>query len=161
MENFFNYVSKPVSPEDVDLWFRVNNMYPEKLELFFDFVLSLNLIVLETYLGDDEDSTNETKIRLSDEDKKNHFNWCWNKTLDNFKKESLVFEIEGEHYEYFESFYLQVFYQQKDKKVRNSIGKFFEELFDNKRPYTKSDLDMIYDIYKSLDKNLTLKKNID
>lgn len=160
MENFFNYVSKPVSPEDVDLWFRVNNIYPEKLELFFDFVLSLNIIITDTYLGDEEDSTSETKIRLSDDDKKNHFSWCWNKTIDNFKKESLLFENKGEHYEYFESFYFQVFYHQKDKKVRNSISKFFEELFDNKRPYTKSDLDMIYDIYKSLDKNLTLKKNV-
>ena len=160
MENFFNYVSKPVSSEDVEVWFKINNIYPEKLNLFFDFVISLNMIIFETYLGEDQNSNNETKINLTNEDKEKHFRWCWNKNIKNFEKENLLFELDGEHYEYFESFYNQVFYQQKQSHVRNSIGKFFEELFNNERPYTKSDLDMIYDIYKSLDKSLSLKKNV-
>jgi len=43
MENFFNYITKPVRPEDVDVWFRSNNIIPEKLELFYDFTYSLQL----------------------------------------------------------------------------------------------------------------------
>jgi hypothetical protein len=34
------------------------------------------------------------------------------------------------------------------------IKSFFEDLFDLKKPFTKSDLDMLTDLYKSLDKNL-------
>ena len=37
MENFFDYISKPMKPDDVDIWLRVNNIVPEKLELFSDF----------------------------------------------------------------------------------------------------------------------------
>ena len=95
MENFFNYITKPLNPEDVDLWFRINNIIPEKLELFSDFSHSLNLIICDTYLGE-ELKSNETKITLTEDDKNSHFNWCWNKTIDNFKKEHLIFEIEGE-----------------------------------------------------------------
>ena len=155
MENFFNYVTKTVNPEEVDIWFRVNNIYPEKLELFSDFTHSLNITILETYLGEDETST-ETKIKLTEEDNKKHFDWCWNKVLDNFKKENIVFEQYGEHYDYFESFFFEIFYTQKEKLVRESIEKFFSELFDLNTPFTKSDLDMIGTIYKYLDKNMSV-----
>ena len=50
MENFFNYITKPVRPEDVDVWFRSNNIIPEKLELFYDFTYSLNKTIVDTYL---------------------------------------------------------------------------------------------------------------
>jgi hypothetical protein len=47
-----------------------------------------------------------------------------------------------------------VFYKQKEDKIRKQIKSFFEDLFDLKKPFTKSDLDMLTDLYKSLDKNL-------
>jgi len=153
MENFFNYITKPLNPEDVDLWFRINNIIPEKLELFSDFSHSLNLIICDTYLGE-ELKSNETKITLTEDDKNSHFNWCWNKTIDNFKKENLIFENEGEHYEYFKSFFEEIFYNQKEKVVRDSINNFFDDLFNLNKPFTKSDLDMISSIYKLLDKSM-------
>jgi hypothetical protein len=152
MDNFFNYISKPLLPEDVDVWFRVNNIIPEKLELYSDFTHSLNQLISGTYLG--ESDVNETKITLSDNDNKNHFEWCWNKVIDNFKKESIKFEKKGDHYDYFESFFTETFYNQKDVKVKLSIGFFFTDLFNNNKSFTKSDLDMITNIYKLLDKNL-------
>ena len=155
MENFFNYITKTINPEEVDIWFRVNNIYPEKLELFSDFTHSLNLLIVETYLGEEDDSV-ETKIKLTEEDNKKHFEWCWNKILDNFKKENIFFENKGDHYDYFESFFFEIFYTQKEKTVRSSIEKFFMELFDTKTSFTKSDLDMIGTIYKLLDKNMSV-----
>jgi len=82
MENFFNYITKPVRPEDVDVWFRSNNIIPEKLELFYDFTYSLNMLILDTYLG--SNGNDETKIVMSTDDIENHFKWCWNKTVENF-----------------------------------------------------------------------------
>ncbi len=155
MENFFNYITKPLNPEDVDIWFRVNNIIPEKLELFSDFSHSLNIIVVQTYLGENN-MPNETKINMSDEDNKKHFEWCWNKVIDNFKKEDITFKPKGEHYEYFESFFNNIFYNQKEQNVRNSIGNFFNDLFDVKKPFTKSDLDMISTVYKVLDRSLKI-----
>jgi hypothetical protein len=152
MENFFNYISKPLLPEDVDVWFRVNNIIPEKLELYSDFTHSLNNLILETYLG--ETDNNETKIVLTEIDDKNHFEWCWDKVITNFGQENIKFNKRGDHYEYFDSFFDETFYHQKDVKLKTSIGYFFTDLFNNKKVFTKSDLEMVTTIYKLLDKQL-------
>ena len=154
MENFFNYIAKPMNPDDVDVWFRVNNIIPEKMDLYYDFSFSLYFLVLETYLG--EEKSNETKVTLSDDDKAKHFDWCWDKTIGNFKKEEITFNLKGDHYEYFLSFFTEIFYNQKESRIKDSIGTFFNDLFDRKKPFTKSDLDMISSIYKSLDKNMNV-----
>jgi hypothetical protein len=111
MENFFNYIAKPMLPEDVDIWFKVNNIIPEKMDLYYDFSFSLYYLILDTYLGDEKN--NETKITLSDEDKIKHFEWCWDKTIENFKKEEITFNRKGDHYDYFLSFFTEIFYNQK------------------------------------------------
>jgi len=154
MENFFNYITKVVKPEDVDVWFRSNNIIPEKLVLFYDFTQSLNILILDTYLGDNNVG-DETKIVMTQDDIDNHFLWCWNKTIDSFKKESIMFNITGEHFEYFKSFFFDTFYNQKNSEIRGSINDFFDDLFDTKKPFTKSDLDMISALYKVLDKNIS------
>jgi hypothetical protein len=144
-----------MKPEDVDIWFRINNIIPEKMDLYYDFSFSLYYLIIETYLGDDINGP-ETKVNMSEEDKKNHFWWCWNKTIENFNKESIVFNSKGEHSEYFLDFFMEIFYTQKENKIKNSIGTFFTDVFDRKKPFTKSDLDLISNIYKSLDKNIVL-----
>ena len=153
MENFFNYISKPIPNEEVDIWFKINNILPEKLELFSDFSQSLHDLIVETYLGDTTDSY-ETKISMSEEDKKKHFLWCWTKTIENFRKEGLIFNSKGEHLTYFETFFQDTFYNQKEDRIKKSLKEFFESLFNLKKPFTKSDLDMINVIYKMLDKSL-------
>jgi len=156
MENFFNYITQPVKPEDVEKWFKGNNILNEKLELFSEFSHSLNLLIVDTYLGQ-QDSPNETKILMSDDDNSKHFEWCWDKTVNNFLKEDLNFENRGEHFDYFKSFFDEIFYTQKDEKIRKSITNFFTDLFDINKPFTKSDLDMVLTIYKILDKHLSKK----
>lgn len=143
-----------MDPDDVDIWFRVNNIIPEKMDLYYDFSFSLYYLILDTYLGDDKNT--ETKIILSEEDNLKHFEWCWNKTIENFQKEEIIFNKKGEHYDYFLSFFTDIFYNQKENKIKSSIGTFFGDLFDRKKPFTKSDLDMISTIYKSLDKNMSV-----
>lgn len=155
MENFFNYISKPIPNDEVDIWFKMNNILPEKLELFSDFSLSLYELIVNTYLGEVTDSY-ETKILMSKEDNKKHFLWCWNKTLENFSKEGLKFNLEGEHLIYFETFFEDTFYYQKEEKIRKSLKEFLDSLFDIRKPFTKSDLDMINVIYKMLDNNLRI-----
>ena len=153
MENFFNYISKPVHPDDVQVWLNINNIIPEKVELYSDFTSSLYKLILNTYLGED-DKSNESNIKLTEEDNTKHFDWCWKKTIENFNKENVKFYSRGEHYDHFKSFFDEVYYNQKEQKVKDQIGVFFEDLFDLKKPFTKSDIDMLTDLYKSLDKNL-------
>jgi hypothetical protein len=155
MDNFFNYITQPIKPEDVDIWFRINNIISEKMELYYDFSFSLYYLILETYLGED-DNINETKIVMSNEDKQKHFDWCWDKTINNFNKENIVFKDKGEHYVYFNQFFMDTFYNQKEDKMRKTIETFFNDVFNRKKSFTKSDLDIILNIYKSLDKNMVL-----
>jgi len=155
MENYYNYISKHLEPDQVDIWFKVNNIIPEKMELYYDFCHSLYLIIIDTYLGDELES-NETKVEMSDEDNEKHFNWCWNKNIENFQQENIIFEEQGEHLNYFYSFFKEIFYEQKEPKVKRSIDIFFNDLFNRDKPFTQVDLDLVYNIYKSLDKNLVL-----
>jgi len=145
---------KPVNHDDVEVWFNVNNMIYEKRQLFSDFTFSLYYLISSTYLGDDLDNTSETKLVLSQEDKLKHFDWCWKKTLDNFSKESIRFNDKGEHREYYEKFFMDLFYNAENKTISENIVKFFQELFDEEKMFTKSDLDMLTEIYKLLNKNI-------
>lgn len=153
MENFFNWMSKPIPNDEVTIWFNVHNMLYEKIELYGDIFKTLNYIIKDTYMGDNNSFT-ETKISLSEEDKLAHFQWCWNKTVENFKKENILIDDEGSHKDYFESFYMETFYNQSETSVKESIPNFLEELFDISKPFTKSDLDMLTEMYKLMEKNI-------
>jgi len=153
MDNFFNYITKNLDPEEVDIWFRVNNIIPEKMELYYDLSYGLYLLIKKTYLGNNENG-DETKVVMSEEDNIKHFKWCWNKTLQNFNKESINFESDGDHYDYFFSLFSELYYRQNKEDIRNSIDVFFNDLFNREKPFTQVDLDLIYNIYKTLDKNL-------
>ena len=153
MENFFNYITKPLKPEDIDIWFKMNNIISEKMELYSDFCHTLYILIYDTYLGQDDVST-ETKIKLTDDDNLKHFEWCWMKVINNFGKENINFNKRGDHFDYFYSFFSEIFYLQVEDKVKNSINSFFTDLFNTKKTFTKSDLDMVLTIYKILDKNL-------
>lgn len=151
MENFFNWITKPVPKDEVILWFNIHNMNYEKIELIGDIAKSLTKIIMDTYLGE---NTSETKIRLSEEDKRLHFNWCWNKTIENFKKENIIIKPQGEHKEYFESFFMDTYYNQTIESVKLSIGQFLDEIFDTEIDFTKSDLDLLTELYKLIEKNI-------
>jgi hypothetical protein len=154
MENFYAWMMKPVSHDDVEIWFNMNNMIYEKRELFADFTYSLYYLIKSTYLGDEFSENNETKVIYNDDEKLSHFNWCWDKTIDNFRKENLKFKDKGEHREYFEKFFIELYYNSGNKELSENIQKFFDDLFDETKSFTKSDLDMLTDVYKVLDRNL-------
>jgi hypothetical protein len=154
MENFFSYISKPVTDEELQFWIDSNDICHQKLELFEDFVKSLVSLVYKTYLGDPEGQ--ETNINITDEDNIKHFEWCWNKTIENFNKEGIYFGENGDHKDFMKSFLEETFYRQKIKEVKMSLNKFFNEVFNLDKSPTKSDLDLLTSIYKSLDKSLKL-----
>jgi hypothetical protein len=77
-------------------------MYYEKIELYGDIFKSLNYVISDTHMGDE---FRETKIILTNEDNMNHFNWCWNKVVGDFQKENIIIGEEGDHKDYFISFF--------------------------------------------------------
>jgi hypothetical protein len=155
MDNFFNYITKNINPDGVDQWFKSHNIVLEKMELFYDFSYSLYLLIKTTYLGS-LNQKNDLVVNMTDEDDINHFDWCWKKTINNFEKENVKFNQEGEHYLYFFKLFDEIFYKQEKEEIRNSIDVFFTDLFNRDKPFTQVDLDLIYNIYKTLDNNLLI-----
>ena len=151
MENFFNWMSKTIPDKEVTVWFNVHNMNYEKIELFGDIFKSLNQTIVDTYMGE---SDGETRISLTQEDKENHFEWCWNTVIKNFKKEEVSIKTNGEHKEYFKQFFLDSFYNQSQENVRISIPEFLNDVFDVDKPFSKSDLDILTELYKLIEKNM-------
>lgn len=150
MENFFKWMSNPISKEEVVIWFNVNNLNYEKIELYGDFVKSLHHTIVDTYLGEEDF---ETKITLNEEDKIAHFEWCWTKVIEEFKKENITFKNEGQHKDYFKSFFLDSFYDGTRKTLKVAIPEFIDDVFNVDKPFTKSDLDILTELYNLLEKN--------
>jgi hypothetical protein len=151
MENFFNWMSQTVPKEDVIIWFNVHNLSYEKIELYGDFFKSLNHIIMDTYLGDEGP---DTRIIMSKEDNELHFEWCWNKLIKDFKKESISFKSEGQHKDYFKSFFIDTFYNIGEKNLKVAIPEFLNEVFSVDKSFTKSDLDILTEVYHLLEKNI-------
>jgi len=143
-------MSKPIPPDEVEIWFNVHNIIPEKIELYGDVFKSLNFIINDTYLGDDY---KETKIILSKEDNHSHFEWCWKNLVEQFRKENIKIKTEGKHKEYFKSFFDDTFYNQPEKSVKKAIPSFLLEVFDLNQPFSKSDLDILTELYKLMEQN--------
>jgi hypothetical protein len=156
MGRFFDWLAKPMSDEDINAWYLANNITPELTELFRDFCISFLNLLKETYLGDDFSDNNETKIGMTNTQKQDHFKWCWKKTIYNFNKENIDFVFDETDSEFFESFFFEVFYNQPDQKVKETIDKFFNQIFDIRRKKTKSDIEVFTDIYKVLERSLKI-----
>ena len=145
--NLIEYVSRPMKKEDVLLLYRVNNVTPERTELYLDFVKSLFKLVTSTYLGDDI---------MDDKEIKKHFNWCWSKVLNNFRKEHIYFDDNVEMYSYFNSLFTEFFYQEEDKSENNikELMNFWVNSFRYEPVKTRSELETFFDLYKLFDKSI-------
>ena len=81
---FMNYIATPLTYEQMHLLYRANNIKYERCNLYYDFIMSLNKIINGTYLGSDYIN--------SEKEITQHFNWCIDKVIDNFKEENIVFD---------------------------------------------------------------------
>lgn len=151
--NFLNYINKPMSREGIAIVYSANNIKFERCELYGDFIQSLILLIFDTYLGD----------KLTDgEQQVNHFKWCWNKNIDNFKKEGITLESK-KLYDYFLGFMLEVYYpltkKNENPNTHKNILTLWSYLFDYNNQKTNSDIDTFVEVYKMFEKSLKTNKN--
>lgn len=130
----------------IDIWYRAYNIHREKIELFYDFLTSLYDLIDDTFLGSD--------VLYNNTDQYNHFNWCWNKTLLSFSKEKIFFKEKGTHHEYFWNFFHEAYYLTKLEGENSKIESYFFKLFDFRHQKSRSELDMLTEVYKLLEQNL-------
>lgn len=143
--DFIEYISKNMEREDLFLLYRINNVKRERLEMYSDFIYSLNDLIINTYLGDD--------ITVG-KDKENHFNWCWKQVINSFKSEGIYFLDYDDLYNYFLSFYEESFYEEEKEGDKTSkIELFWEELFQYDKVKTMSEYETLVELYKIFDKS--------
>jgi len=128
-----------------DVWCRTYNISREKIELFHDFLISLHDLIDSSYLGPNF---------IQDENEKIHFSWCWDKTINNFAKERIFFKERGTHYDYFWVFFIESFYITNVKGNETKINNYFNILFNLNNIKTRSELDVLLEIYKIFEQNL-------
>jgi hypothetical protein len=143
--DFIEYISKDMEREDLLLLYRINNVNRERLDMFFDFIYSLNDLIITTYMGDD--------ITIG-EYKEKHFNWCWDRVVKSFKEEGIYFVETKDLYTYFLSFYLESFYEEeKEEKKINSLLPFWDNLMGWSNPKTMSEYESMLELYKIFNKS--------
>lgn len=145
-ESYLDFVSSESYKQQIDVWYRAYNISREKTELFYDFLMSLHNLIDETYLGED--------VIMTTDDQINHFTWCWDKTVESFNKERIVFKERGSAYKYLWNFYSEAYYYSKNKESIIRIPEYFYILFDFVHKKTRSELDMLTELYKLLEQNL-------
>jgi hypothetical protein len=145
-ESYLEFISSESYKNQIDVWYKAHNISREKIEFFHDFLISLYDLVNETYLGPD--------VVITEEDQRNHFTWCWDKVIENTSKEKIYFKDRGNFYEYFWNFFLEAYYYQMIDNKTVRIVEYFNVLFKFNHRKTRSELDMLSEIYKLFDQNL-------
>jgi hypothetical protein len=103
-------------------------------------------MVDDTFLGSD--------VMGDEENQKNHFSWAWDKVIESLSKEKIYIKNRGVHYEYFWNFYLEAYYYAQIDGYDSKIPDYFLKLFDFEHRKSKSELEILTEIYKILDQNL-------
>ena len=145
-EGYLEFITSENYKNQIDIWYKAYNISRERIELFYDFIYSFHSLIDETYLGND--------VIQTEEDQKNHFTWCWDKTIESFNKEKIFFKERGQHYQYFWNFFLEAYYFVQLDNESSKISEYFYKLFDFKYKKSRSELDMLTEIYKLLEQNL-------
>lgn len=149
--SFLAYIHNPISKESISIIYASNNIKYEKCELYGDFVQSLLMLAFDTYMGDDV---------MSVEDQINHFKWCWDKVIENFKEEGIYFK-NIKLYDYFLEFMLEVFYTYDGKQLYdytdNGILKIWNDIFTYDKSKTQADIDTLIEIYNIFEKSLKIQ----
>ena len=129
-------------------------MNVEKIELYGDIFKTFSQIIYDTYLGEEK---GETKIILTEQDNNLHFEWCWNKLVEDFKKEEVFIKKQGGHKDYLLKFFSETFYNQNNSELKTEVPNFMQEVFDVDKDFTKADLDILTELYKFMEHNVEFK----
>lgn len=143
---FLAYIKNTMTVEKVSLILTSNNITHDKCMLYGDFTQSLLMKVFDTYMGDDFTCLDEQF---------NHFKWCWDKTIEDFKEEGIF--LDGlTLYEYYLEFCLEVFYcfEEKDDEFFIEILGIWKNLFNMSNQKTQSEVDTLIELYLIFEKAL-------
>jgi len=78
--------------------------------------------------------------------------------IKNFKEENIIFDNTEDLKEYFFNFYMELFYKNNDKDgALEKLNKLAIFSFDHLRIKTRSDMDVLLELYRLFEKSLNFK----
>lgn len=148
--------NSPMSKENIAFLYSTNSIKYEKCELFGDFVQSLLNLVFDTYMGDEMYGGEEITDIAG---QKSHYKWCWDKTVEMFKKEG-IFIGDYKSQKYFMDFMLFAYYPQNKSALSNlniNILTLWDFLLNYNNLKSKPDVETLIEVYKLFDNSLAVK----
>ena len=142
---FMKYIMDPLTYEQMQLLYNANNIKYDKVKLYYDFITTLNRLIDKTYLGDEYISTEEEML--------GHFNWCFDKIIENFDKENIKFKNDNDLRSYFKYYYEHLYYNDSEKSLEK-IDDLPKYSFEYYRLKSMSDLDILVELYKLFERSL-------
>lgn len=133
-------MAKPLTLLETELIYTSNNIVFERSELYLDFLLTLDDLIETTYLGHD---------MMDEENRINHYNWCWNKSCYLLNTNKIDFTYNDNGYVYLLDSYLESFYD--DKKTTIHLKYFWVNLFNYSIKKSRPEIDAYIRIYKILE----------
>jgi hypothetical protein len=122
----------------------------DKIDLYLDFVINLINYITKYYI-DKESLSSEIDI-------KHHYNFCYNKVIDDFKEEGIDFSKNEELKKYFYKYFYEQLYIidtfNTDKELPlNSYIKFWKSIFNVGK---KSNFSMLAEVYILFEKTFII-----
>lgn len=124
----------------------------DRVEIYKDFAINLLHYIYDYYI-DKETLSNDVDI-------KNHFNWCFNKTCDEFIEENINFKDNNELRKYYYAYYYHQFYKILEINKLLFYEKFWKNIFEIDMQKNKNTLNLLLEIYMIYDKSINNEKNI-
>jgi hypothetical protein len=141
------YIKNPLTVNEIDNIYKLNKIKAVRADLYRDYVLSLCDLVFKSYLGDKHHQDFETRLE--------HFKWCWKENHKYYKQMGYKLRNDKKKYDYFESFFLDVYYFVDDKNntLEDSIKNVWSYIFNYDVVKSKWDVDNFLEIYYMFDKS--------
>lgn len=147
LDKLLKRMSRPLSLMETELIYDSNRIVYERSDLYLDFILTLDDLIETTYFGHD---------MMDDEERINHYNWCWNKTCDLVNTELIKFNRNDNAYVYLLDTYLEAFYDDK-KTVTIHLTNFWKHIFDYNSKKSRPEIDTYLKIYKIFEQSYNRK----
>tara|TARA_R110002050_G_scaffold34397_1_gene86772 strand:+ start:13136 stop:13561 length:426 start_codon:yes stop_codon:yes gene_type:complete len=139
---------RKMSIHSVKMIYSANNIKYELCELFSDFSQSLLSIVFQTYLGDDV---------MNDDDKYAHFKWCWEKNIENFKSEGIIFEHNDNAFEHYYLYLYSSYWDfEKTEELNNELKLDWLNILNYDKNKIGGDIELLIESYLMLEKSLKI-----
>jgi len=129
----------------------------DRVEIYKDFTINLLYYIVDYYL--------DKKTLSNDVDIKNHYNWCFNKVCDEFKRENIEFIGNDKLKKYFYNFYYHQFYKREihansEEFTLFSYEKFWRNIFEIDKQKNKNVINTLIELYNIYDISINRNKNI-